>query len=171
MRIEVGEEVGAGYFINITTARTIGNKMLYNIITYGFIIFFILVAIISLIYAIRASKIRNNSYQEYLHKKLLEEKKNNLTKLESSYYDNTLKEKYEESKRIALQDLEIIKDAKRYDNDKLYYHNTWMSFKGIDIRCKRIEIWIKKAETEFVKSRQKEILELAAEMCEKYAKG
>jgi hypothetical protein len=145
--------------------------MMCDIIVYGFIIFSILAIIVSLIYAIRASKIRNDSYQEYLHKKLIDEKKNNSTKLESQYYDSTLKEKYEEAKRIALLDLEIIEDAKWYSEDRLYYRNTWMLFEGVDARCKRIEIWVKKAEMEFVKSRQKEILELAAEMCEKYAKG
>jgi ABC-type maltose transport system permease subunit len=166
-------EVGAGVVCGIEYIKVKAgvNKMVYNIITYGFIICFAVAIIFSLIYAIRASKRRNDSYQEYLHKKLLEEKKNNLTKLESSYYDNTLKEKYEESKRIALQDLEIIKDAKRYDNDRLYYRNTWMWFDGVETRCKRIGIWIIKAETEFVKSHQKEILELATEMCEKYAKN
>jgi hypothetical protein len=147
------------------------NKMLYNVIMYGFVIFFILVTIVSLIYAIRASKIRNDTYQDYLHRKLLDEQKNNSTKLESSYYDNTLGEKYEKAKQIALLDLEIIKDAKWYNDDRLYYRNTWMLFEGAEVRCKRIGIWIKKAEAEFVKSHQKEILELAAEMCEKYAKN
>jgi ABC-type maltose transport system permease subunit len=165
-------EVGVKVAVRVEVVAKAGvNKMVYNIITYGFIICFAVAIIFSLIYAIRASKRRNDSYQEYLHKKLLEEKKNNLTKLESSYYDSTLKEKYEEAKQIALQDLEIIKYAKWYSEDRLHYRNTWLLFEGIDARCKRIEIWIKKAEMEFVKSHQKEILELAAEMCERYAKG
>lgn len=73
-----------------------------------------------------------------------------------------------ETKEILLDDAAFIRKCDSYNNNGFYINGHYCGVIGIEYIYNRRFEWVKRAEKKFIEQHKREILNLAAEMCESY---